>query len=130
MLTSMPPSLRSRTPRPGGVLKELGRADAPPAEPAQEPLGAADLSMAEASAVMAQAIGRCGVSYEQVPLGDARAGMLAAGMSPSFVDAVLETGRSFNEGEPWGSYPRTERNTTPTTLAHWARQAFAEGEAR
>ena len=58
------------------------------------------------------------------------AGMLAAGMSPSFADAVLETARSFNEGEPWGSQQRTVRNTTPTTLAQWARQAFAEGEAR
>ena len=109
---------------------ELLLADAPPAEAVQELLGAADLSMAEATAVMAQAIGRPGVRYEQVPLADARAGMLAAGMSPSFADAVLETARSFNEGEPWGSQPRTVRNTTPTTLAHWARQAFAEGEAR
>jgi hypothetical protein len=56
--------------------------------------------------------------------------MLAAGMSPSFADAVLETARSFNEGEPWGSQPRTARNTTPTTLAHWARQAFSLGQAR
>jgi uncharacterized protein YbjT (DUF2867 family) len=109
---------------------ELLQADALPAEPVQELLGAADLSMAEATAVMAQAIGRPGVRYEQLPLADARAGMLAAGMSPSFADAVLETARSFNEGEPWGSQPRTARNTTPTTLAHWARQAFAKGEAR
>lgn len=33
-------------------------------------------------------------------------------------------------GEPWGSQPRTMHNTMPTTLAHWARQAFGEGEAR
>jgi hypothetical protein len=130
MPTSMPPSPHSRTPPRGGVLEELGRADAPPAEPVQKLQGAADLSMAAATAMMAPAIGRPGMRYEQVPPADARAGMLAAGTSPSFADAVLETARSFNEGEPWGSPPRTERNTTPTTLAHWAQQAFAEGEAR
>jgi len=43
---------------------------------------------------------------------------------------LLETARSFDGGEPRGSHPRTVRNTTPTTLAQWARQAFAEGEAR
>ena len=41
---------------------------------------------------------------------------------------MLETARSFNQGEPWSSQPRTVRNTAPTTLAHWARQTFAEGE--
>lgn len=53
-----------------------------------------------------------------------------AGMSPGFADAVLETARSFNEGEPWGLQPRTVYNITPTTLADWARQPFAEGAAR
>jgi uncharacterized protein YbjT (DUF2867 family) len=111
-------------------VAELLQADPLPAETVQELLGAADLSMAEATVVMAQAIGRLGVRYEQASPADARAGMLAAGMSPSFADAVLETARSFNEGEPWGSQPRTARNTTPTTLAHWARQAFSLGQAR
>lgn len=56
---------------PSGVLEELGRTrrvDAPPAEPVQELLGAADLNMAEATAVMAQTIGRPGMRYEPVPL--------------------------------------------------------------
>jgi uncharacterized protein YbjT (DUF2867 family) len=92
-----------------------------PGERVQELLGARSYTMAEATAVMAAATGRPGVQYRQVPLHDARAGMLAAGMSESFADAVLDTARSFNDDEPWGRQHRTPRNTTATTLEAWAR---------
>jgi uncharacterized protein YbjT (DUF2867 family) len=71
-----------------------------PGDRIQELLGARDYTMADAAAVMSEATGRAGVRYQQVPLQDARAGMVAAGMSESFADAVLETARSFNENEP------------------------------
>jgi uncharacterized protein YbjT (DUF2867 family) len=90
-------------------------------ERVQELLGARSYTMAQATAVMAEATGRAAVHYQQVPLADARAGMLAAGMSASFADAVLETARSFNAGEPWGRQQRTPRSTTATTLEQWAR---------
>jgi uncharacterized protein YbjT (DUF2867 family) len=89
-------------------------------ERVQELLGARSYTMAQATAVMAEATGRTGVRYQQVPLHDARDGMLAAGMSASFADAVLETARSFNAGQPWGHQQRTPRNTTATTLERWA----------
>jgi uncharacterized protein YbjT (DUF2867 family) len=93
-----------------------------PGDRVQELLGARDYTMAEATAVMSAAAGRAGVRYQQVPLQDARAGMVAAGMSESFADAVLETARSFNDNEPWGRQIRTARSTTPTTLEQWSRQ--------
>ena len=89
-------------------------------ERVQELLGARNYTMAQATALMAEATGVPGVRYRQVPLHDARDGMLAAGMSASFADAVLETARSFNAGEPWGRQQRTPRNTCPTTLERWA----------
>jgi uncharacterized protein YbjT (DUF2867 family) len=91
-----------------------------PGDRIQELLGARDYSMADAAAVMSEATGRAGVRYQQVPLQDARAGMVAAGMSESFADAVLETARSFNDLEPWGRQMRTARNTTATTLEQWS----------
>jgi len=94
----------------------------------QELLGASDCTMAEATAILGAAIGKCDVKYAQVPPQIARAGMLSAGMSPSFVDAVLETARSFNEEEQWGLEKRSAQNTTPTALERWAREALAEGE--
>jgi uncharacterized protein YbjT (DUF2867 family) len=93
-----------------------------PGDRVQELLGARDYTMADATAVMSEAMGRAGVRYQQVPLQDARAGMVAAGMSESFADAVLETARSFNDNEPWGRQVRTPRSTTPTTLEQWSRQ--------
>jgi uncharacterized protein YbjT (DUF2867 family) len=93
-----------------------------PGDRIQELLGARDYTMAEATAAMAEATGRTGVRYQQVPLEDARVGMLAAGMSESFADAVLETARSFNDNEPWGREKRAAKNTTATTLEQWARQ--------
>jgi uncharacterized protein YbjT (DUF2867 family) len=93
-----------------------------PGDRIHELLGARDYTIAEAAAVMSAATGRAGVRYQQVPLQDARAGMVAAGMSESFADAVLETARSFNDNEPWGRQMRTTRNTTATTLEQWSRQ--------
>jgi uncharacterized protein YbjT (DUF2867 family) len=93
-----------------------------PGDRIQELLGARDYTMADAAALMSEATGRAGVQYSQVPLQDARAGMVAAGMSESFADAVLETARSFNDNEPWGRQMRTARSTTPTTLEQWSRQ--------
>jgi len=93
-----------------------------PGDRVQELLGARDYTMADATAVMSEATGRAGVRYQQVPLKEARVGMLSAGMSESFADAVLETARSFNDNEPWGREKRTARNTTATTLEQWARQ--------
>jgi uncharacterized protein YbjT (DUF2867 family) len=105
----------------GRRAAELLMADEP-GDRIQELLGARDYTMADAAAVMSEATGRAAVRYSQVPLQDARAGMVAAGMSESFADAVLETARSFNDNEPWGRQMRTARNTTPTTLEQWSRE--------
>jgi len=98
-----------------------------PGDRIQELLGARDYTMADAAAVMVEATGRAGVRYQQVPLQDARAGMVAAGMSESFANAVLETARSFNDNEPWGRQVRTARSTTATTLQQWSRQHLRQG---
>lgn len=119
---------RADRPLPMVSAEDVGRRAAEllmsdePGDRIQELLGARDYTMAEAAAVMSEATGRAGVRYQQVPLQDARAGMVAAGMSESFADAVLETARSFNDNEPWGRQMRTARNTTATTLEQWSRR--------
>ncbi|MBX3620511.1 MAG: NmrA family NAD(P)-binding protein [Rhizobacter sp.] len=112
----------------GRRAAELLMADTP-GERVQEVLGAGSHTMAEATAVLARATGRVAVSYRQVPLHEARAGMVAAGLSASFADAVLDTARSFNDGEPWGRQQRTPKNTTATTLEQWAREHLASARA-
>jgi len=58
-------------------------------------------------------------SYE-----DARKGILTMGVSPSFAEAVMQTPRSFNEGDVWAKEKRSDHNTTLTTLEQFARYAF------
>jgi uncharacterized protein YbjT (DUF2867 family) len=119
---------RADRPMPMVSAEDVGRRAAEllmaqePGERIQELLGARDYTMADAAAVMSEATGRAGVRYQQVPLQDARAGMVAAGMSESFADAVLETACSFNDDEPWGRQVRTPRSTTSTTLEQWSRK--------
>jgi uncharacterized protein YbjT (DUF2867 family) len=119
---------RADRPLPMVSAEDVGRRAAEllmsdePGERIQELLGARDYTMADAAAVMSEARGGAGVQYQQVPLQDARTGMVAAGMSESFAEAVLETARSFNDNEPWGRQMRTPRNTTATTLEQWSRQ--------
>ena len=93
-------------------------------ERTQELLGARSYTMEEATAVMAAACGRPSVRYQQVELPVARASMLAAGMSESFVDAVLDTARSFNDNEPWGRQQRGADSATATPLEQWAGEHF------
>lgn len=87
--------------------------------------GSGDYSFETATDILAAAMGLGEVTYAQIDYGDARTAMLAAGTSPSFIDAVLETARSFNDWRPWALQPRTQDTTTPTSLKTWAQAAFA-----
>ncbi|MEV0169341.1 NmrA family NAD(P)-binding protein [Nonomuraea fuscirosea] len=88
----------------------------------RELLGAQDYTMVEATRILGTAIGRPDLRYLQIPFEMAQRDMLAAGMSASFIDAVLETARTFNDGIPWAGEARSESNTTPTTLTEFANQ--------
>lgn len=87
--------------------------------------GSADLTMTQATTILAEAAGLPDVAYEQLSYDAARANMLATGMPPSFADAVVETARSFNDDQPWALAPRDDETTSSTSLRDWARAAFA-----
>jgi hypothetical protein len=76
--------------------------------------------MDEAVAMLGRAAGRPDVRYLQVNYGDASEGMIKAGLSESFANAVIQTARSFNEGEQWALEARSPRNTTVTSLEWFA----------
>ena len=84
--------------------------------------------MIEAAKIMGAAVGRPHVTYFHVPPEEARIGMLAGGMSPSFADDVLETARSFNADEPWALEKRTPDSTTSTSLERWSRETLVDTE--
>lgn len=86
----------------------------------RELLGAGDYTMADATRIFCTAIGKPDLAYVQVDYPDARRSLLETGVSPSFADAVIDTARSFNNGDPWAREPRSVHNTTPTTLEQFA----------
>ena len=87
--------------------------------------GARDYTLAEATHILATALGIPEVKYSQVPIEEAHKTMIAAGVSPSFAEAVMETAKSFNEGNPMALEKRSRENTTRTTLEQWAMEQFA-----
>jgi hypothetical protein len=80
--------------------------------------------MAEASRILGSAIGKPELKYAQIPYEDARKNMLGLGLSPSFVDAVIETACRSNEGIVWAREKRSSQNTTTTTLEQFAEEAL------
>jgi hypothetical protein len=90
----------------------------------REVLGPRDCTMAEAIRILGSAIGKPDLKYVQIPYEDGRGHMLGEGLSPSFVDAVTETARRFNEGTVWAREKRSAQNTTTTTLEQFAEAVF------
>jgi uncharacterized protein YbjT (DUF2867 family) len=90
----------------------------------RELLGPRDYTMAEATRILGLAIGKPELKYVQISYEDARRHMLGVGLSPSFVDAVTQTARTFNEGIVWAKEKRSAQNTTETTLERFAEEVF------
>jgi len=99
-----------------------------PAERVVELHGGGYYTLERATAILGRAIGR-DVAYHEAPFADARAGMVASGMSASFADALGETAASFNRGERWALEAASAENATPTSFEAWAESFARAGNA-
>lgn len=81
--------------------------------------GPADVSMAEAAAIIGEALGRA-VTYTQVPVEAAEDAMRKGGMSEVVATGYGAMLRGLSDGKARGE-ARSEESTTPTTLAEFAR---------
>ena len=88
-------------------------------------LGPRDVTPAEATRILGEAIGDPGLKYVQFPEDAARKAMAAVGMSESTVDAMLEMQRGFNAGRIRPTRERDAGSATPTTLEEFATTVFA-----
>ncbi|QAU50298.1 NmrA family transcriptional regulator [Bradyrhizobium guangzhouense] len=104
----------------GGRVAELLTEEPFRGPQVQELHGGGDYRMNEAAAMLGRATGKPNVNYLQLDYGEAREAMIKAGLSESFANAVIQTARSFNEGEQWALEARSPRNTTVTTLERFA----------
>ncbi|TPI41848.1 NmrA family transcriptional regulator [Mesorhizobium sp. B3-1-9] len=91
-----------------------------PARRVVELHGGGSYTLEQATTILGRAIGK-DVAYHEAPFAEARAGMVANGISASFADALGETAASFNRGERWALEAPSAENATPTTFEDWAR---------
>lgn len=90
----------------------------------RELVGPEDLSMNQVTKILGKAIGKEDLAYVQFSYEDAVKGMIDSGLSPSAAKLIVEMQRTANETDLLSPIPRTEKNTTKTTM-----QEFAKGFA-
>ena len=83
-------------------------------------LGQRDLSMDEAIAVIAKKINKPDLKYLQFSYEDAEKGLMAAGLSEDVSRLFIEMSRALNEGLFAVNVPRTDENTTATSIEEFA----------
>ena len=88
-------------------------------------LGPRDLTMAEATRILGEAIGNPELKYVQFSEEDARKSLAGAGMSGSVIESMLEMQRGFNSGIIRPTRQRTPESTAQTTLESFAKTTFA-----
>jgi uncharacterized protein YbjT (DUF2867 family) len=89
-----------------------------------ELLGQRDISYAEATAIIGKAIGNPGLQYQQLPDEQLRPNLASLGMSPNFIDLLLEMSAAMNSGHLKALESRKAQNTTPTSFERFAAERF------
>lgn len=82
--------------------------------------GPEDLDQTTAAEIIGEGIGRP-VSYVEVPVDQARKGMLAAGMPIFIADLLADMYQGFRDGRMDRAEPRTAETTTRTSLLEFSR---------
>ena len=99
----------------------------------RELLGERDLSMAEATAVIARGIGKPDLRYVQFPYDQVQQVLEQMGMPPKKAAVYIEMFKAINAGVLAAQEPRSRENTTPTSFEKFVRDVFApayHGKAR
>jgi uncharacterized protein YbjT (DUF2867 family) len=91
----------------------------------QELLGPRDITMRDCASVIGRAIGKPNLAYVQMPLMLLESALGSMGLPKSSVALVIEMWKSSNDGLLNPQEPRSEKNTTPTTLDQFAEEVFA-----
>lgn len=91
----------------------------------QELLGPRDITMRDCAGIIGRAIGKPNLAYVQMPLMLLESALASMGLPQSSVALVIEMWKGANEGLLNPQEPRSEKNTTPTTLEQFAEEVFA-----
>jgi uncharacterized protein YbjT (DUF2867 family) len=86
--------------------------------------GERDITMSEAASIIGAQIDRADLEYFQAPDDQSRIAMVSMGMSPNFVDLILEMSGALNSGHMRALEARNPRNTTPTSYETFVKEEF------
>src|ERR1700738_2279237 len=90
-----------------------------------ELLGERDLSMTEATAVIARGIGKPDLRYEQFPYDQVQQVLIQMGVPPKGAALYIEMYKAINAGVLIPQEPRSPVNTTPTSFETFVQDVFA-----
>ncbi len=91
----------------------------------RELLGQRDLSMTEATAVIARAIGNPDLRYEQFPYDQMQQALTRTGFSSKKAAVYIEMFKAINEGVLAAQEPRSPENSTATSFEKFVQDVFA-----
>jgi len=94
-------------------------------KPTRELLGERDLSMAEATAIIARRIGKPDLSYVQFPYDQVQRVLEEMGMPPKKAAVYIEMFQAINTGVLAAQEPRSRENTTATSFEEFVQDVFA-----
>ena len=90
----------------------------------RELLGERDLSMTEATAVIASGIGKPDLRYEHFPYDQIQQALMQMGMSSKKAAVYIEMFEAINAGVLAAQEPRSRENTTPTSIEKFVQDVF------
>jgi hypothetical protein len=91
----------------------------------RELLGERDLSMTEATAVIARGIGKPDLRYVQVPYDQVQQVLTQMGILPKKAAVYIEMFKAINAGIIAPQEPRVPENSTPTSFEKFVQDVFA-----
>jgi uncharacterized protein YbjT (DUF2867 family) len=91
----------------------------------RELLGERDLSMTEATAVIARGIVKPDLRYQQFPYDQMQQALTQSGFSPKKAAVYIEMFQAINAGVLAALEPRSPENTTPTSFETFVKDVFA-----
>src|SRR5271155_2064923 len=90
----------------------------------RELLGERDLSMTEATAVIARGVGKPDLRYEQFPYDQVQQALTQLGVPPKGAALYIEMYKAINAGVLVPQEPRSPANTTPTSFDKFVQDVF------
>jgi uncharacterized protein YbjT (DUF2867 family) len=91
----------------------------------RELLGERDLTMTEATALIARGIGKPDLRYEQLPYDQVQQALTQEGFSPKKAAVYIEMFQAINAGVLAAQEPRSPQNSTPTSFEEFVQDVFA-----